>query len=133
MFHIVSWVRELRRVQWFSVSIKLLVIFLMMLGMWVATRKLDFPSGMEINDKVIHVFVFFSFALLMDLTSSRKPFWLWKGLPLLGYGLLIEVMQYFSPNRSFSLLDFFADFFGIFLYFFLKCLLYLFVVNRVNN
>ncbi|MEE9327137.1 MAG: VanZ family protein [Cocleimonas sp.] len=133
MFHIVSWVRELRRVQWFSVSIKLLVISLMLLGVWVATRKLDFPPGVKINDKVIHVFVFFCFALLMDLTSSRKPFWLWKGLPLLSYGLLIEVFQFFTPNRNFSLLDLFADFFGIFLYTFLKYLLYLFVVNRVNN
>jgi len=81
---------------------------------------LDFPETIELNDKVIHIIVFFGFAVLIDLAISRHPFWLWKGLPLLIYGAIIEVMQYFSPDRSFSLLDWLADFTGILLYFLIK-------------
>jgi VanZ family protein len=95
----------------------------MIAGAWVATRTLDLPETIELNDKVIHAVVFFGFALLMDLAISRHPFWLWKGLPLLIYGAMIEIMQYFSPERSFSLLDWLADFSGILLYFLIKLFL----------
>lgn len=101
----------------------------MLLGIWVAMKKLDFPPDVNVNDKLIHIIVFFGFAVLVDLSSSRKPFWLWKGLPLLVYGVGIEVMQYFTPFRSFSIMDMVADFAGILIYFLLKILV-LFIVNR---
>jgi len=123
MHKLILLVRQLRRVAFFKVSTRTLVIFLMIAGAWVATRTLDFPETIELNDKVIHAVVFFGFALLMDLAISRHPFWLWKGLPLLIYGAIIEIMQYFSPERSFSLLDWLADFSGILLYFIIKLLL----------
>ena len=123
MHKLILLVRQLRRVAFFKVSTRTLVIFLMIAGAWVATRTLDFPETIELNDKVIHAVVFFGFALLMDLAISRHPFWLWKGLPLLIYGAMIEIMQYFSPERSFSLLDWLADFSGILLYFIIKLLL----------
>ena len=123
MHKLILLVRQLRRVAFFKVSTRTLVIFLMIAGAWVATRTLDFPETIELNDKVIHAVVFFGFALLMDLAVSRHPFWLWKGLPLLIYGAIIEIMQYFSPERSFSLLDWLADFSGILLYFIIKLLL----------
>ncbi len=99
----------------------------------MATRTLDFPEAFEVNDKVKHLVVFFGFALLMDLAISRHPFWLWKGLPLLIYGIIKEVMQYFSPDRSFSLLDWFADFSGIFLYFIVKHILIWMDLKRQTN
>jgi len=120
MHKLILWVRHLRQIAVFKFSTRTIVLTLMLLGVWVATVKLDFPSGISINDKLIHVVVFFGFAFLMDLTSSRHPFWLWKGLPLLLYGAGIEVLQYFTPFRSFSILDLAADFFGILLYFFIK-------------
>ena len=123
MHELILWVRRLRGIPFFKVSTRTLVVFLMIAGAWVATRTLDFPETMELNDKVIHIIVFFGFALLMDLAISRHPFWLWKGLPLLIYGAMIEIMQYFSPERSFSLLDWVADFSGILLYFLLKLFL----------
>ena len=123
MHELILWVRRLRGIPFFKVSTRTLVIFLMIAGAWVATRTLDFPETMELNDKVIHIIVFFGFALLMDLAISRHPFWLWKGLPLLIYGAMIEIMQYFSPERSFSFLDWMADFSGILLYFLLKLFL----------
>lgn len=120
MHKLILLVRRLRRIIFFKISTRTLVIVLMIAGAWVATRTLDFPEAMELNDKVIHIIVFFGFAVLMDLAISRHPFWLWKGLPLLVYGAIIEIMQYYSPDRSFSLSDWIADFFGILLYFMIK-------------
>ena len=113
-------VRQLRSIALFQVSTRAVVITLMLLGIWVATMKLEFPADVNVNDKLIHIVVFFGFAVLIDLSSSRKPFWLWKGLPLLAYGIGIELMQYFTPFRSFSIMDMIADFSGILIYFFLK-------------
>ncbi len=115
--------RQLRRIAVFKISTRALVIFLMVLGSWVATQKLEIPPSLSLNDKGIHLVVFFGFAVLMDLAVSRHPFWLWKGLPLIMYGLGVEIMQYFSPDRSFSLLDLFSDFLGILLYFIVKIFL----------
>jgi hypothetical protein len=121
MLHrLILFVRHLRGVVVFKNSIRFLVLFLMLAGAWVATRELDIPLGFEPNDKIIHSVVFFGFAVLVDLSSSRKPFWLWKGLPLLLYGIGIEIMQYFTPERSFSMLDWGADLAGILLYFIAK-------------
>lgn len=117
---LILWVRELRGISSFKITIRLFVIGLLLLGSWVATRHLELPPEVSINDKLIHLIVFFGFALLMDLSTSRHPFWLWKGLPLLIYGIVIEVMQYFSPDRTFSILDWVADFSGILLYFMVK-------------
>ncbi len=121
MLHrLIIFVRHLRSVVVFKNSIRFLVVFLMLAGAWVATRELDIPPEFELNDKLTHSVVFFGFAVLVDLSSSRKPFWLWKGLPLLIYGIGIEVMQYFTPERSFSMLDWAADLAGILLYFLAK-------------
>ncbi|PID33819.1 MAG: VanZ family protein [Thiotrichales bacterium] len=98
----------------------------MILGAWVATMKLEFPPSVSVNDKIIHAVVFFGFALLMDLATSRKPFWLWKGLPLLLYGIGIEVLQYFTECRTFSIADIFADLAGILLYYIVKSLIVFF-------
>ena len=109
-------VRHLRSVVFFKKSIRFLLVFLMFSGAWVATRKLDIPSTYQLSDKLVHVIVFLGFAVLIDLSSSRKPFLLWKGLPLLIYGMCIEIMQYFTPERSFSMFDWGADLAGILLY-----------------
>lgn len=124
MLHrLILFVRHLRGVVVFKNSIRFFVVFLMLAGAWVATRELDISPEYELNDKLIHVIVFFGFAVLVDLSSSRKPFWLWKGLPLLIYGMCIEIMQYFTPERSFSMLDWGADLAGIALYFVIKKIL----------
>jgi len=120
MHHWITFVRHLRHIAAFEISTRALVIFLMALGAWVATRHLELPEIISVSDKVVHAFVFVGFALLMDLAIDRHPFWLWKGLPLLIYGALIEILQYFSPDRTCSFLDWLADFSGVFLYYLLK-------------
>ena len=130
MHKIILLVRQLRRIALFKVSTRAVVITLMILGLWVATSKLEFDTSFNISDKIIHAVVFFGFAMLLDLSSSRHPFWLWKGLPLLAYGVFVEVLQYFTPFRSFSVLDMVADFSGIMLYFLLKMALIQFDKNQ---
>lgn len=123
MHKLILQVRHLRNVGAFKVSTRLLLILLIVMGLWVATSTpsdLDLPT---INDKIQHLFVFFCFAMLIDLTTARKPFWLWKGLPLIAYGALIEIMQFYTPNRTFELADWVADFFGVFLYYAIKWVL----------
>jgi len=120
MHHLITFVRHLRHIAAFEISTRSLVIFLMVLGAWVATRQLEFPEIFAVSDKVIHAVVFFGFAVLMDLATDRHPFWLWKGLPLLIYGAVIEILQYYSPDRTFSVFDWLADFSGVLLYYLLK-------------
>jgi len=111
----------------------LLVVILMIVGAWVATRNLEFPETISINDKLIHATVFVGFAVLMDFAYARYPFWLWQGLPLLIYGALIEILQYFTPDRTFSVLDWLADFSGILLYFIIKELVIRLNAKRALN
>jgi VanZ family protein len=101
------------------------VVSLMLIGAWVATRELNMPPEYNVNDKIIHILVFFGFAGLIDLSVRSELFWLWKGLPLLIYGFCIEIMQYYTPERSFSMVDWGADFIGVLAYFIMKKLLVL--------
>lgn len=69
-----------------------------------------------LSDKLQHAAAFFVLAFLLDFAWPHRP-WKWtKWLPLLGYGLFIEVVQYFIPFREFSLWDLAADAAGLLLY-----------------
>lgn len=122
MHKIILKIRELREQGAFKVSTRFLIVLLMALGLFVATMPLNASSIHNINDKLIHVLVFFGFAMLMDLTTDRKPSWLWKVLPLVGYGVIIEILQNMTDYRSFELADILADMIGVFSYFTLKAL-----------
>ena len=127
-------IHELRHNPAFKVSSRLFVIFLMVLGAWVATRDLDIPLGFANADKFKHAVVFMGFSFLLDLSTSRQPFWLWKASPLIVYGLTIEILQYFTPVRTFSLWDWMADISGILLYFFIKMIVYqILAKNSINK
>lgn len=120
---LIVWVRYLRRITAVKYSFFGLLLVLMIVGVKVATMPLTLPESLQLNDKVIHFVVFFCFAMLIDLVSSREPFWLWKAAPLIVYGVGIEVLQYFSPDRSFSLLDALADVSGVLVYWLIKLVL----------
>ena len=123
MKQLILLVCHLRGVVLFKISVRMIVVLLMVAGAWVATQILEMPENFSLNDKIVHIIVFFGFSVLMDLSISRHSFWLWKGLPLLVYGIVIEIMQFYSPDRTFSLLGWVADFFGILLYFIAKVIL----------
>lgn len=120
LHRLIVWVRYLRRIKTVKYGFFAILVLLMLAGLKVATMPLQFPESLQLNDKVIHVVVFFGFAVLVDLVSSREPFWFWKAMPLIIYGVGVEVLQYFSPDRSFSMLDALADVAGVLLYWFCK-------------
>lgn len=70
----------------------------------------------SINDKVEHGIAFYALALLADFSFPQNGFGRAKMLSLLSYGLAIEIIQYFLPYRSFSLLDLGADAVGLVIY-----------------
>jgi VanZ family protein len=91
-----------------------LVLALLSLG-YLATSPTQVVLP-ETNDKLKHLAAFLLLAQLSDAAFPRRP-WNWrKFIPLLGYGLLLECIQYFVPNRFFSLADLLADAVGLGLY-----------------
>ena len=84
--------------------------------MYLATTQ-QAPSVIDnLNDKVNHALAFYVLAFLADYSVPKVRFNLGNGLTILGYGLLIEVIQYFLPYREFSLFDLAADAIGIAVY-----------------
>ncbi len=72
-----------------------------------------------INDKIKHALVFFFLAFILDFAYYNKRL-VAKFLGLVFYGFLIELCQYFTHYRDFSILDIVADIFGIGAYFLLS-------------
>ncbi len=93
-----------------SLSVALVVIT------YLATAKLDYPVVTGMNDKVSHLLAFYALALLADFSFPEKGFGFSKIVPLLTYGIGIEVIQYHLPFRMFSLFDVAADTIGLIIY-----------------
>lgn len=86
------------------------------LGLVVALIPLTLPeTGVNFADKLIHFFVFFCYAVWLNIISSRD-FWRWQLPFMASYGMLTELLQGVVPWRSFSLLDWLFDVFGLVLY-----------------
>jgi VanZ family protein len=81
--------------------------------MYLATTEQNFAVIDDANDKVKHILAFCVLAFLADYSTPKIKFNLSKGLLVLAYGLLIEVIQYFLPYRESSLYDLAADGIGI--------------------
>ena len=84
--------------------------------MWLATTEPEYEVVEEINDKVSHILAFVALSFLLDLSFPNRRFDLREVMALLGFGLLIECLQYFIPYRTCSILDLGADAIGIALY-----------------
>jgi VanZ family protein len=68
------------------------------------------------SDKFNHALAFFVLALLLEQTREAMPFWRGLILPLVAYGLLIEIVQGQLGYREMSLLDVAADCIGLLIY-----------------
>lgn len=90
----------------------------LLVGSWLAVTDAAPAAPGNHGDKVQHLLAFAALAFLLDqsLPPRLTSFWLPVALPLLAYGLLIEVVQYHLPHRSFDLLDLAADFAGLLCY-----------------
>lgn len=83
---------------------------------YLAVIPLALPQVTGMDDKIGHLLAFAALALLADFAFPRSPYGAAKVLPLLGYGALIEAVQYLLPYRTFSLLDLLADGAGLLAY-----------------
>jgi VanZ family protein len=84
----------------------------------LATTPQQYPVVKHISDKANHILAFYVLALLLDFSFPKSNLVTSKVIMLLTYGLLIEVIQSFIPNRMSSMLDLVADAIGIASYWF---------------
>jgi len=98
------------------ITCRVLLLLALIITTYATTTELTHPAVTSINDKFAHFASFFILSLLADLSFPKRGFdWaIW--VPLSSYGLLIEVIQYHIPYRSFSLLDWAADSGGVLIY-----------------
>jgi VanZ family protein len=95
---------------------QLLLTMALMVITYLATTPSEHPLVSGLHDKLQHLMAFFVLALLADRAFPASA-WSWrKALPLLGYGLLLEIIQSFISYRFFSLADLAADALGLLLY-----------------
>ncbi len=84
--------------------------------MYLATASLNLTVAVNVNDKINHILAFYVLALLLDFSFPEGRFDFSKAATLLGFGFLIESVQYLLPYRTFSLFDLSADAIGLLIY-----------------
>lgn len=88
-------------------------------------------SGL-INDKLAHMLIFFALALLNSHMWSGR--YTWRSLVALSLlGLVIELIQFSLPWRSFSWLDWLADIVGVLVYHLLHTLKVYWLTQRAKS
>jgi VanZ family protein len=65
----------------------------------LAITREAYPGVSSVNDKLGHVLAFGLLSLLADFSFPAGRFGAGKILALLGYGVLIEIVQYFLTYR----------------------------------
>ncbi len=94
-----------------------LALFIALTGLiYLATAMTNGAIIDSLNDKASHFLAFYALALLVDFAFPKKDFGMLKVFELLAFGLLIEVIQYLLPYRSFSLFDLMANGAGLLAY-----------------
>jgi VanZ family protein len=95
---------------------RLTLVAMLLVITYLATTHIHYPVIEDINDKAGHLLAFYVLALLTDFSFPDSRLNLPKTALLLGYGLLIEIIQYFLPGRLCSVYDLTADVLGIMIY-----------------
>lgn len=84
--------------------------------LYLSCMKVDGPLPGNLSDKFYHGLCFFILAFMADFAYPDSGFTAGKYLPLFMYGVLIEIIQFFIPYRSFSPADMVADALGLVFY-----------------
>ena len=78
----------------------------------LSIQHLEVEPSVNLNDKLLHFLCFLYLTIISWLSRIiYKELWLY--VIVLGYGILIEIVQIYIPYRSFEFFDIFADFLGI--------------------
>lgn len=94
---------------------RLALLVALIVTTWAALNPAP-PSLPHQSDKLAHALAFLTLALLADSAFPRQAFLLPKALPLLAYGLLLEILQATLTTRIGSLADALANGAGLLLY-----------------
>src|SRR2546422_204746 len=97
-------------------SFRLLLAGLLVVVSYLAFTPVHYPVLEHVPDKVNHLAAFFALAFAADFSFPNMEYRWKKAVPLLAYGLLIEVIQHYLPYRTFELLDLLADGVGLAFY-----------------
>ena len=97
-------------------SYRLLLAVLVAVITYLAIVPVAIPIVRETSDKLEHILAFVALAFALDGAFPGRPFDWTKILPLLAYGLAIEVVQLALPNRFYDMLDVAADAVGVIAY-----------------
>ena len=90
--------------------------FSLVVILYLATVPLNQPLPGGLSDKFWHGLCFVYLAFLGDNAFPERSLFQWTFAPLFLYGVLIEIIQFFIPYRSFSLADMVADALGLAVY-----------------
>lgn len=100
-----------------SAGLRILLGLALLMGTWLSLSPAPLPlPEVALADKCAHLVAFVLLAFLIDGSWPERGFDLPKWGSLLGYGVLIELLQTQVPNRVLSLGDIFADAAGLLLY-----------------
>jgi VanZ family protein len=96
---------------------KFLKITVICTALVIAYYSLKLPDGQDLptNDKVGHCLAYLVLSLQLFLLSSSRNGRINLALVALGYGLLMEILQGFVPNRDPSFYDILANSTGVLL------------------
>ena len=93
-----------------------LLVFLVLVISYLAFTPIHHAVVERLPDKLNHASAFLALAFAVDFAFPERKFGLWKVLVLLGYGVLIELVQKFLPFRDAEVLDVVADGVGLLIY-----------------
>ncbi|MGB1190652.1 MAG: VanZ family protein [Pseudomonadales bacterium] len=101
----------------FSVAARVLLLTAVALILWLAlTPNPPRAGGLFDLDKVNHIVAFFVLAALMEYAFPYLKAWSIKLLPLVAFGVSIELLQFWIGYRYFEWADMVADGVGLMLF-----------------
>lgn len=95
---------------------RVLLLMAMAFILYEATIKHPLDPHVEEGDKILHALAFCALSFLADFSFPEEGFGFRKISLLVGYGVLIEIVQSFLPWRSSDVADLVADCTGMALY-----------------
>ena len=95
---------------------RILLVILLGTISYLAFTPIHYPLLDSVWDKLRHAAAFVALALAVDYSFPDRGYDAAKVLPLIAYGVAIEIVQHFLPYRQFDLLDVIGDAIGLFTY-----------------
>lgn len=95
-----------------STIFKIMFFLCVVVILYLATTTQEIKPLEHTWDKANHFIAFITLYILLSLAYQSLNIKI-KALILIGYGIFIEIVQYFIPGRDFSGLDVVADSIGI--------------------